>query len=142
MDLVPGTEHFRNIHRFTVETDPAVLTLRVDESLYFANTRYLEDLVLARVSGDMSLRHVILMCSAVNEIDFSALGTLETLDHRPRDMDVTLHLSEVKGPVVDCLRPSMFLDHLSGQVLVSQFEACCKLTRRCTAQPLGPHARG
>ena len=30
--LVPGTEHFRNIHRFTVETDPAVLTLRVDES--------------------------------------------------------------------------------------------------------------
>jgi SulP family sulfate permease len=34
-----------------VETDPAVLTLRVDESLYFANTRHLEDLVLARVSG-------------------------------------------------------------------------------------------
>lgn len=139
--LVPGTEHFRNIHRFKVETDPAVLTLRVDESLYFANTRYLEDLVLARVSGDTSVRHVILMCSAVNEIDLSALETLEMLDHRLRDMGVTLHLSEVKGPVMDRLRRASFLDHLSGQVFVSQFEAFCKLTGRCTSQPLGPHAK-
>lgn len=139
--LVPGTEHFRNIHRFTVETDPAVLTLRVDESLYFANTRYLEDLVLARVSGDTGLRHVVLMCSAVNEIDLSALETLETLDHRLRDMGVKLHLSEVKGPVMDRLRRSAFLTHLSGQVFVSQFEAFCKLTGRCASQPLTPHAR-
>lgn len=70
--LVPGTEHFRNIHRFTVETDPTVLTLRVDESLYFANTRYLEDLILARISGDTGLRHVILMCSAVKMKSTSA----------------------------------------------------------------------
>ena len=140
--LVPGTEHFRNIHRFKVETDPTVLTLRVDESLYFANTRYLEDLVLARVSGDTGLRHVILMCSAVNEIDLSALETLETLDHRLRDMGVMLHLSEVKGPVMDRLRRSAFLDHLSGQVFVSQFEAFCKLTGRCKSQPLRPHAKG
>lgn len=139
--LVPGTEHFRNIYRFTVETDPTVLTLRVDESLYFANTRYLEDLVLARVSGDTDLRHVILMCSAVNEIDLSALETLETLDHRLRDMGVTLHLSEVKGPVMDRLRRSAFLDHLSGSVFMSQFEAFCKLTGRCASQPLGPHAK-
>jgi sulfate permease, SulP family len=139
--LVPGTEHFRNIHRFTVVTDPAVLTLRVDESLYFANTRYLEDLVLARVSGDTNLKHVILMCSAVNEIDLSALETLETLDHRLRDMGVTLHLSEVKGPVMDRLRRGALLDHLSGQVFVSQFEAFCKLTGRCTSQALGIHAK-
>ncbi len=139
--LVPGTEHFRNITRFTVETDPAVLSLRIDESLYFANTRYLEDLILARVTGDTSLRHVILMCSAVNEIDLSALETLDSLVHRLRDMGVTLHLSEVKGPVMDRLRRSDFLTHLSGQVFVSQFEGWCKLTGRCAGQDLGQHAQ-
>lgn len=139
--LVPGTEHFRNIHRFTVETDPAILTLRVDESLYFANTRYLEDLILARVPGDAALRHVILMCSAVNEIDLSALETLESLDHRLRDMGVTLHLSEVKGPVMDRLRRTEFLAHLSGQVFVSQFEGWCKLTGRCRAGDPRRHLR-
>ena len=40
---VPGTEHFRNVERHQVETDPSILTIRVDESLYFANARYLED---------------------------------------------------------------------------------------------------
>lgn len=140
--LVPGTEHFRNIHRFTVETDPAVLTLRIDESLYFANTRYLEDLILARVSGDSDLRHVILMCSAVNELDLSALETLESLDHRLRDMGVTLNLSEVKGPVMDRLRKTDFLSHLNGAVFVSQFEAWCKLTKRCATRDLRRHAQG
>ncbi len=139
--LVPGTEHFRNIHRFNVETDPTVLTLRIDESLYFANTRYLEDLILARVSGDNDLRHVILMCSAVNEIDLSALESMESLDHRLRDMGVTLHLSEVKGPVMDRLRKTDFLNHLGGKVFVSQFEAFCKLTGRCSARDLRKQAQ-
>jgi SulP family sulfate permease len=48
--LVPGTQHFRNILRHEVETDPEVVTLRIDESLYFANARFLEDLVQDRVT--------------------------------------------------------------------------------------------
>jgi SulP family sulfate permease len=140
--LVPGTEHFRNIHRFKVETDPTVLTLRIDESLYFANTRYLEEAILKRVIGDADLRHIIIMCSAVNEIDLSALETLETLDHRLRDMGVTLHFSEVKGPVMDRLRKTEFLGHLRGEVFVSQFEGWCKLTGHCAARDLGVHAQG
>lgn len=139
--LVPGTEHFRNIHRFKVQTDPTVLTLRIDESLFFANTRYLEDLILARVSGDGDLRHVILMCAAVNEIDLSALETLESLNQRLRDMDLTLHLSEVKGPVMDRLRKTDFLSHLAGEVFVSQFEGWCRLTKRCEAANLRQHAQ-
>ncbi len=139
--LVPGTEHFRNIHRFTVETDPAVLTLRIDESLYFANTRYLEDLILTRVSGDTGLRHVIVMCSAVNEIDLSALETLESLDHRLRDMGVTLNLSEVKGPVMDRLRKTDALTRLNGTVFVSQFDAWCNLTKRCDVWQTGQRNR-
>lgn len=50
-------------------------------------------------------------------------------------------LSEVKGPVMDRLRRSALLDHRTGSVVVSQFEAFCKLTGRCTSQPLGPHAK-
>jgi uncharacterized peroxidase-related enzyme len=70
---VPGTQHFRNIRRHQVETDPHVLTLRVDESLYFANARYLEDTSMTAWCRQAAIRHVVLMCSAVNEIDLSAL---------------------------------------------------------------------
>ncbi|WP_120634651.1 SulP family inorganic anion transporter [Ruegeria sp. EL01] len=121
--LVPGTQHFRNILRHKVETDPALVTLRVDESLYFVNARFLEDLTQSRVTEGCEIRNVVLMFSAVNEVDYSALESLEAINHRLRDMGVGLHLSEVKGPVMDRLKTSHFLDQLNGQVFLSQYDA-------------------
>jgi sulfate permease, SulP family len=126
--LVPGTQHFRNVLRHRVETDPTVLTLRVDESLYFANTRYLEALIQSRVAEDSPIRHVVLMCSAVNHIDFSALESLEAINERLTSMGVGLHLSEVKGPVQDRLERTAFLEHMNGRVFLSQFDALRSLS--------------
>jgi SulP family sulfate permease len=125
--LVPGTQHFRNIRRHKVFTVPEVLTIRVDESLYFANARFLEDHVLDRVTSDCPIRHVVLMCSAVNAIDMSALESLEALNQRLRDMGVKLHLSEVKGPVTDALQRTPFLADLTGRVFLSQYDAALAL---------------
>jgi SulP family sulfate permease len=121
--LVPGTQHFRNILRHKVETRPHLVALRVDESLYFANARFLEDYVLNRVTCEEPIEHVVLMFAAVNEVDMSALETLEELNTRLGEMGIQLHLSEVKGPVMDRLRRSHFPDDLTGKVFLSQFEA-------------------
>ncbi len=72
---VGGSEHFRIIDRHEVLTCTHVLATRIDESLYFANTRFLEDAVLRHVSEDPDLKHVVLICSAINFIDVSALET-------------------------------------------------------------------
>jgi SulP family sulfate permease len=121
--LVPETQHFRNIHRHKVQTDPSLVTLRVDESLYFVNARFLEDLIQKRVTEGTTIRNVVLMCSAVNEVDFSALESLEVINRRLGDMGVGLHLSEVKGPVMDRLKRSHFIDDLNGRVFLSQYDA-------------------
>jgi len=121
--LVPGTEHFRNIKRHRVLTHPQMVTFRVDESLYFANARFLEDYVYERVTEDCGVKHVVLMCAAVNEIDTSALESLEEINARLKGMGIKLHLSEVKGPVMDRLRKSHLIDHLTGQVFLSQYAA-------------------
>lgn len=121
--LVPNTQHFRNVLRHEVETAPNLLILRVDESLTFINARWLEELVLELVADRPEIEHLVLMCSAVNEIDGSALESLEAINHRLADAGVKLHLSEVKGPVLDRLQRSHFLDELTGQVFLSQFEA-------------------
>ncbi len=120
---VPGTEHFRNILRHGVETTPTILTVRIDESLYFANARYLEDYILNRVVGDDALRHVVLMCSAVNAIGMSALESFEAIMHRLESLGIKLHMSEVKGPVMDRLKRSDFMQALTGQVFLSQYQA-------------------
>ncbi|MCK0170244.1 sulfate permease [Aliiroseovarius sp. S1123] len=120
--LVPGTQHFRNIDRHNVLTHPELVTLRLDENLYFANARYIEDYLLER-TGRGGLKHVVLMCSAVNEIDLSALETLEELERQLSDSGITLSLSEVKGPVMDRLQRTDFLVHLSGDVYLTQYAA-------------------
>jgi len=125
---VPGSEHFRNVLRHDVETDPRVLSLRIDESLYFVNARFLEDLVQSRVTEGCSIAHVVLMFSAVNEVDYSALESLEAVNARLRDMGVGLHLSEVKGPVMDRLKRSHLIDDLNGRIFLSQNDAWTALT--------------
>ncbi|WP_116597828.1 SulP family inorganic anion transporter [Primorskyibacter marinus] len=130
--LVPGTQHFRNINRHEVETRPSLVTLRIDENLYFANARFLEDYVTDRVVCDEPITDVVLMCSAVNEIDMSALESLEAVMHRLADMGIRLHLSEVKGPVTDRLKRSHFLDELTGELFLSQYDAWVALAGAST----------
>lgn len=125
---VPGSEHFRNIHRHNVETDPSVVILRVDESLYFANARFLEDTVARVVAEHQLLRHLVLLCPAVNHIDASALESLEAIQERLNESGgIKLHLAEVKGPVMDRLRDTSFLAQLNGTVFLSAYEAWLKL---------------
>jgi len=120
---VPETEHFRNVKRHKVFTDPRILTIRIDESLTYLNARWLEDFVLEEVAEHPELKHLILMCSAVNAIDASALESVEAINHRLADAGVKLHLSEVKGPVMDALERSHLLRDLTGRVFLSQNEA-------------------
>jgi SulP family sulfate permease len=75
------------------------------------------------------------MCSAVNEIDSSALESLEAINHRLNNLGVSFHLSEVKGPVMDRLERTPFLDEISGYVFLSQFQAMRQLAPPGMASP-------
>jgi len=126
---VPNSEHFRNVLRHDVITHPNILTVRVDESLYFANARFLEDYLFERVARRTELRDVILMCSAINAIDMSALESLEAINERLCDMGVSFHLSEIKGPVMDQLVDTDFLKYLTGEIFLSQKIAVDRLSQ-------------
>lgn len=121
--LLEGTQHFRNIQRFKVLTKPHVLTLRPDQSLYFANIEQLEEHIMRTVFERDKIAHVVLMCSAVNDIDYSAVEILSQINARLSDQGILLHLSEVKGPVMTALENSHFLESLSGKVFISQYDA-------------------
>ncbi len=129
---VPGTEHFRNVTRHQVVTDPAIFAIRVDESLYFPNARALEDRIVQTLSEQPALRHVILQATAINYIDASALESLEAINDRLRAADVQFHLSEVKGPVMDQLQRAHLLDDLTGRVFLTQFDAMAALSPELT----------
>lgn len=132
---VPETEHFRNIERHHVFTVPHVLSLRIDESLTYLNARWLEEYILEQVADRPEVRHVILMCSAINQIDASGLESLEAINHRLGESSVGFHLSEVKGPVMDGLQRTHFNDELNGKIFLTQDRALAELSRDTSELP-------
>jgi len=121
--LLPNSQHFRNIARYEVETCPNIVTIRIDESLYFVNAQYLEDKIPQYITEFSAVKHLILMCSGVNNIDVSALDSLKKIISDLKERGVTVHLSEVKGPVMDILQHNHFIEMLSGNIYIDQFTA-------------------
>jgi len=125
---VGDSEHFRNVERHHVQTCPHVLALRLDESLFFANAKFLENYLLAEVAERPAVTDIVLICSAVNTIDGSALESLDHLIDDLRSVGVTFHLAELKGPVMDRLEKTNFMRHLQpGKVFLSTHQAFADL---------------
>ena len=120
---LPGSEHFRNIQRHKVSQSEHVVALRIDESLFFGNVRYLNQQLNKLLIQHIHLKHLILMASGINHIDSSALESLLEFNQRLKDKGIKMHLSEVKGPVIDRLSRVDFETQLTGKVYLSQHEA-------------------
>jgi SulP family sulfate permease len=106
------TEHFRNVLRYDVKTCPNILVLRMDESLYFVNAKYLENYLFKIISERPEVKKILLVCNAINVIYASALEVLESLIAEWQDLGIEFYLSEVKGPVMDKLDKVGFVDKL------------------------------
>lgn len=127
---VPETEHYRNTERYQVELHPQILSLRIDESLMFANAQEVEQRVLNEISKRPEVEHVILMGSGINHIDASGVEMLEQLNQLLGEQSIQLHLSEIKGPVLDRLKLSPLLPQLSGQLFLTQHQAMQHLLKK------------
>jgi sulfate permease, SulP family len=120
---VPGTQHFRNIERHEVVASAQVVSMRIDESLFFPNVKFLETKVSEVVAENREIRHFILNCSAVNSIDASGLESLKTINQRLKDAGIAFHLSEVKGPVMDGLKKTKFFQEMKERIHFTQYDA-------------------
>ncbi len=120
---VPGTEHFRNVDRHQVETLPGLVALRIDESLYFANAQALESRIEALLRTHPGTRCILLILSAVNQLDSTALGILTELEKSLASRNISLQFSEVKGPVLDRLRPTPLGERMKDRIYLSTHQA-------------------
>ncbi|MEO7495018.1 MAG: SulP family inorganic anion transporter, partial [Massilia sp.] len=120
---IAGTEHFRNVERYPGRTSAGLLMLRIDANLFFGNVAEVQARVEAELRARDAVRQLVLVLSAVNDIDTTALFALAELNEALRARGIALHLAEVKGPVMDRLRHSDLLPALSGSVFLSAMMA-------------------
>jgi SulP family sulfate permease len=125
---IAGSEHFRNINRYPAETIPAVLMLRIDANLFFGNVEAVSARVEDELAQHPATRHLVLVMTAVSEIDTTALFALAALNQSLRQRAIGLHLAEVKGPVMDRLKQSDLPATLHGEIFLSAVLAIDKLS--------------
>jgi SulP family sulfate permease len=127
---IPHTEHFRSARRYDVETFAHVAAIRIDENVYFGNANQVESKLLKIVQRRPGTRHVLLVMSAVNLVDVSGLEMLYRLNDNLQSMGIKLHLSEVKGPVMEHFEATDFTMRLTGSVFFTTDQAMRDLAER------------
>lgn len=121
---IEGSEHFRNVKRHQVETWNNLILIRIDENISFANASYIVDFIQREVKNHPPINQVVLIFSAVSHVDTTAFEALTNLVCTLKDQSIVLNLAEVKGPVMDKLKQTRFLDQLSpGKVFFQTIEA-------------------
>ncbi|TVP90343.1 MAG: sulfate permease [Pseudomonadaceae bacterium] len=129
---VPGTDYFRNTKRHLVETEPHLLALRIDESIFFANTKAVEQSIQRALNDYPDTSELLLILSAVNHIDSTGLDMLSELSEGLAERDIRVHLAEVKGPVMDQLEKTDWLEQQVDEVFPSiliAFNTLSSITR-------------
>jgi SulP family sulfate permease len=123
---IPETEHYRNIKRHSVETWHHLLLVRIDENITFANINYIEDYLAAELRRQPNIKHVVLIFTSVSDIDTTALEALESFNHALQATGKTLNIAEAKGPVLDKLKKTDFLEQLKPGKLFFRTEDAAK----------------
>ena len=120
---VPGTEHFRNVERHQVEIFPGLIALRIDESIYFANSQLIAEKIESLLSEHPATNCVLLILSAVNQLDTTALGMLTELEKTLAARNITLQFAEIKGPVQDRLQQTELGERMQNKIFLSTHQA-------------------
>jgi SulP family sulfate permease len=146
MGYLPEENVFRNVQRYPdALTFPNAVILRIDESLYFANSSFLEDRIREALHERPGVKWVILDFWAVNDIDAVAIETLEDLMVQYRATGRRFMYAGVKGPVRDLMQRAGWKElvgtdmwHLSVQHALAAAGIDCESIQRITSTDDGP----
>ncbi|MCB0690389.1 MAG: solute carrier family 26 protein [Saprospiraceae bacterium] len=122
---IEGTKEYRNIVRFpNVLKREDILIFRIDSAIFFANIEGFTSKVRSAVKLNPHVKNVVLECSAVTDIDSTAMTALKDLGADLRQKGIQLNFSDVKGPVRDIFaRYGLLYPDNKNQFFISTHEA-------------------
>ncbi len=98
---IPQTEQFRNTLRYKTEVLSDAIFIRIDESLFFANSQHVEDFINQAISQSPSARFLVLLGTGINGIDSDGMECLQRLERNLNIAGIKLQLAEFKNFVID-----------------------------------------
>ncbi len=102
--------------------------VRFDGPLFFANASYLEDKIAERMRNKKDLRHIIIACDGMNDMDASGEEVLSLLVDRIRSAGLDIALSGVNEAVMKVLRRTFLFEKIgSDHIFPTKEQAICRI---------------
>ncbi len=137
---LPGTTIYRNLERHpeAVEDD-GVLVIRMDASVFFANTAHLKDTVRREVDERGAVRAVVIDMYPVNRLDSTALHGIREIAEEMRERGIRLLLTGVKGFLFGKLERDGLATEIGAENFYMEVHdavlAACEQTTESATQP-------
>jgi MFS superfamily sulfate permease-like transporter len=104
---------YRNAERFGLAQCRYTSMIRFQGSLTFANSSYLEEIVLEQTSLKPELKNILIVGNAINEVDASGEGMLATLISRLKESNYEIFFSGLNDSIMDVFKRTGIYDQLS-----------------------------
>jgi MFS superfamily sulfate permease-like transporter len=123
-----GDSAFRSSVVHGLEQCLYVDMVRFDGPLFFANASYLEDQINDRLLKKKSLRHIVIVCNGINDMDASGEETLSLLVDRVRSAGLDISLSGVNEAVMEVLERTHLIEKIGRDRIFPTMErAVCSV---------------
>jgi anti-anti-sigma factor len=100
---------------YELQECPHVAVIRFDGTLFFANASYLEDQVLAIQNAKPQLKHMLVVCDGINDMDASGEETLALLIERVRARGQDISFCGVKEKVMAVFKRTHLLEKIGEE---------------------------
>ncbi|RJP35365.1 MAG: SulP family inorganic anion transporter [Candidatus Omnitrophota bacterium] len=95
---------YRNAMHWNLQLCKYIAVIRFNGSVFFANSRYLEDKILEQASVMPDLKHVLIVGNAINELDASGEEMLSKLMDRLHEAGYDVSFSGLNDHVVEVMK--------------------------------------
>ena len=132
---------FSDASRGILETCCSVAILRFDGPLFFANTGYFSDQVLATAASNKELRYIIIDAVSINEIDATGENMLHTLARELVDSHIEFMVARPKAEIMEIFKRTGFATEEWLDYFTSTREGALNYVRKemkmCGSKPCG-----
>jgi len=99
-----------------------ITIIRFDGSLFFANTSYLEDQILERISVKKNLKHVFIVAYAINELDATGEEMLTQIISRLNARGIDISFVGLKLQILEVMRRTHLIEKIGDKNLFYTIE--------------------
>jgi sulfate permease, SulP family len=102
--------------------------IRFEGTLFFANASYLEDKINERIQAKKNLRHIIIACNGINDMDASGEEALSLVIDRVRSAGIDISFSGINESVMTVLKRTHLLEKIGPHHIYPTMEkAICSV---------------